>query len=56
MKDKSIRFRHEMRNDETGEIAAVTTLVGVHLDTQVRRARAFPADIRERAAAWQPAD
>ena len=53
IKDKSIRFRHEMRNDETGEIAAVTTLVGVHLDTQARRARAFPVDIRERAAAWQ---
>ena len=54
VKDKSIRFRHEMRNDETGEIAAVTTLVGVHLDTRARRARSFPAEIRERAATWQP--
>ena len=55
MKDKSIRFRHEMRNDETGEIAAVTTLVGVHLDTLARKARSFPVEIRQRAAAWQPA-
>ncbi len=54
MKDKSIRFCHEMRNDETGEIAAVTTLVGVHLDTQARKARAFPEDVRAQAAAWQP--
>ncbi|BAN46169.1 thioesterase family protein [Metapseudomonas resinovorans] len=56
LKDKSIEFRHEMRNDETGEIAAVTTLVGVHLDTLARRARAFPADIRERIDAWRAAE
>jgi acyl-CoA thioester hydrolase len=43
LKEKSIRFQHEMRKDETDEIAATTTLVGVFLDTTARRACAFPA-------------
>jgi acyl-CoA thioester hydrolase len=47
--EKSIRLVHEMRNDETGEIAAVTILVGVHLDTTTRLSRALPPDVRERA-------
>jgi len=51
IRDKSIRFEHEMRNDETGALAAQMVIVAVHLDTATRRARAFPADVRERAAA-----
>jgi acyl-CoA thioester hydrolase len=51
VKDKTIRFVHEMRNDESGELAATTVLVGVHLDTTSRKARSLPADIRERATA-----
>jgi len=42
---RKIRFRHEMRNEETGEVAAVTTLLGVHLDTQARKACAFPPEV-----------
>jgi acyl-CoA thioester hydrolase len=49
VREKSIRFLHEMRNDETGEIAAISILVGVHLDTTSRQGRALPSDIRERA-------
>jgi acyl-CoA thioester hydrolase len=45
--EKSIRIAHEMRDDETGEIAAVTILVGVHLDTASRQARPLPSDVRE---------
>lgn len=45
--EKSIRLVHQMRNDETGEIAAITILVGVSLDTTSRRARALPPDVRE---------
>ncbi len=45
-RDKSIRFVHEMMNDETGELAAVTELTGVHMDTEARRAVAFSDDIR----------
>ena len=51
IRDKSVRFEHEMRNDETGELAARMVIVAVHLDTATRRARPFPADVRERAAA-----
>ncbi|HEY4231528.1 MAG TPA: thioesterase family protein, partial [Thermoanaerobaculia bacterium] len=47
IRDKSIRFEHEMRNDETGELAAQMVIVAVHLDTTTRRARAFPTDVRE---------
>jgi acyl-CoA thioester hydrolase len=49
VKEKSIRLTHEMTNDETEEIAAITVIIGVHLDTNTRRARPLPADIRERA-------
>jgi acyl-CoA thioesterase FadM len=47
VKDKAVRFIHEMRNDATGEVAAVTVTVGVYLDTTVRRARSLPTDVRE---------
>jgi acyl-CoA thioesterase FadM/ketosteroid isomerase-like protein len=49
VREKSIRLMHEMRNDETGELAAIAILVGVHLDTTSRQARALPSDIGERA-------
>jgi len=48
-KDKTIRLRHEMRNDETGELAAATVVVGVYIDATVRKARHLPFDVRERA-------
>jgi acyl-CoA thioester hydrolase len=51
VKDKSLKFRHEMRNDETGEIAATAILVGVHFDTKVRKACPIPEDLRDRARA-----
>ena len=49
VRDKSIRMRHEMINDGTGELAARTVIVGVHLDTTIRKARSLPPDVRERA-------
>jgi acyl-CoA thioester hydrolase len=52
VKEKSVRFTHEMRNDETNEVAATTILVGVHLDTTLRKARPLPEKIRERARAF----
>jgi acyl-CoA thioester hydrolase len=55
LKEKSIRFQHEMRKEECDEVAATTTLVGVHLDTKARRACALPplvsARVRDLAAA-----
>jgi acyl-CoA thioester hydrolase len=48
VKEKSIRFVHEMRKEDTDEVAATTTLVGVHLDTAARRACALPAAVAAR--------
>jgi acyl-CoA thioester hydrolase len=38
-----------MTNGDTGEVAAVTTLLGVHMDTQARKSCPFPAELTERA-------
>jgi acyl-CoA thioester hydrolase len=51
VKEKSIRFEHEMTNVESGEVAARTTLKGVHIDTTLRRACALAPAVRDRAAA-----
>jgi acyl-CoA thioester hydrolase len=49
--DRKIRFTHEMRNDDTGEVAASTTILGVHLDTTTRRACSFEPSVVEAARA-----
>ena len=49
VKEKVIRLLHEMTNDETGEVAAITRLVTVYFDTAARKSVALPADVRERA-------
>lgn len=49
VKEKVIRFSHEMHNEETGEMAATTTITGIHLDTQLRKSCPFPPTVRERA-------
>jgi acyl-CoA thioester hydrolase len=53
-KDKSLRFEHEMMNDETGEVAARTTLKGVHLDTVARKSCPFAAPIVAKAQTMLP--
>ena len=59
LRDRSIRFRHEMRNAETGEIAASCEITAVHLDRQARNAIAFTDGVRRIAetqlAAAEPA-
>jgi acyl-CoA thioester hydrolase len=49
LKDKSIRFLHEMRNAETGEIAATCEITGVHMDRQARKSAPFEPAIRNAA-------
>jgi acyl-CoA thioesterase FadM len=51
IKDKVIRFTHEMRKADTDEVAATTALTAVHLDKVARRACAFPESVREKGAA-----
>ena len=48
VKDKVLRFNHEMRNAQSGEVAATTLLTGVFLDRTARKACPFPTDIRGR--------
>src|SRR5215467_15363804 len=47
-REKALLFVHEMANEEKHEVAARTFLTGVCLDTTTRKARALPADVRER--------
>jgi acyl-CoA thioester hydrolase len=47
VREKTIRMRHEMTNDVTAELAAVTEIVAVHMGTSPRRSRCLPADVRE---------
>lgn len=51
MKERSVRFEHEMVNDDTGEVAARTVLKGVHLDKVTRRSCSFDEAIVHRAQA-----
>jgi acyl-CoA thioester hydrolase len=48
---KRLVFVHEMWNDESGDVAARTTLTAVHLDTSARKSCAFPTSIIEIARA-----
>jgi acyl-CoA thioester hydrolase len=45
MKEKVVRFFHEMRNQETNEVSAITILTGVHMDLQARKSCSFPEEI-----------
>ena len=49
IREKVIRLCHEMLNAVTDEVAATTTLTGVHLDSETRKSRPFPAEIIEQA-------
>lgn len=52
MKDKTIRFTHEMRREDTREIAATTVLTGVFMDLATRKACPFPSEIRARVGSF----
>ena len=49
--DKRLRVRHEMRNIETGEVAATCEITAVHLDKQQHKSCEFPPAIRAAAEA-----
>jgi acyl-CoA thioester hydrolase len=51
IRDRSVRFVHEMRQASSGEIAAVCAMTGVHMDSRTRKATPFGADIKSRGAA-----
>jgi acyl-CoA thioester hydrolase len=49
IKEKAIRFFHEMHNEETGEVSAISEMTAVHLDTVRRKSCPFPGQFVERA-------
>ena len=51
VRDKVIRFLHEMRNIEKGTVVAASEITAVHLDRKARKACSFPAAIRAAAEA-----
>jgi acyl-CoA thioester hydrolase len=50
LREKSIRFLHEMRNAETGEMVATCEITGVHMDRGLRKSAPFEDAIRNIAA------
>jgi acyl-CoA thioester hydrolase len=42
IRDKVVKFVHEMRNAQTGEISALCVLTGVHMNSATRKSTAFP--------------
>lgn len=51
VRDKVVRFLHEMRNIEKGTVAATTEIMAVHLDRRTHKSCPFPAAIRAGAEA-----
>jgi acyl-CoA thioester hydrolase len=49
--DKRLRVRHEMRNIETGAVAAVSEITAVYLDKQEHKACLLPEPVRVAAEA-----
>ncbi|MGY4466683.1 acyl-CoA thioesterase FadM [Bradyrhizobium sp. LB9.1b] len=47
IRDKSIRFRHDMANAETDEIAVFCEITVVHMDRSQRKSGPFTDAIRE---------
>ncbi len=51
VREKTLRFVHEMINTSTQEISAITLLTGVFLDTEARKSCPLPEAQRQRAEA-----
>jgi acyl-CoA thioester hydrolase len=49
--ERRLCVRHEMRNIETGDVAAVSEITSVHLDKQAHKSCPFPAAVRQAAEA-----
>jgi acyl-CoA thioester hydrolase len=51
MTSKRMHVRHEMRNIETGAVAAISEITSVHLDKQAHKSCDFPPAVRAAAEA-----
>ncbi|HET7527243.1 MAG TPA: acyl-CoA thioesterase, partial [Burkholderiaceae bacterium] len=54
VKERSLRFEHEMIDETTGAVAARTTLKAVHLDAVQRKSTALAASVIAKAQALIP--
>lgn len=45
VRDKVMRFRHDMVNNVDGQLVASTELTGVHMDQETRKSTPFPEGI-----------
>lgn len=49
VREKTVRFAHEMRNVETSETAATCEMTAVHLDRKARKSRPWPPEVHDAA-------
>jgi len=49
VRDRVVRFVHELSNVETGDVCALSEFTVVCVDSRTRRARMFPPEIAQRA-------
>lgn len=49
MREKVLRFRHELVNTENGEVCSICEFTAVCLNPETRRSQPFPAQVAERA-------
>jgi acyl-CoA thioester hydrolase len=49
VREKVIRFVHEMLNSETGEVVAICEMTAIHMDRVARKSSPIPAEILEAA-------
>lgn len=51
VRDKALRFAHEMLHLESGEVAATSSYTVVHMSHETRKAAPLPDDVREKLEA-----
>jgi len=51
IRERSMRFAHDMWNAATSELAASCEITGVHMDLRARKAVSFPDEVRAAALA-----
>ena len=49
VREMIVRFVHEMRNAETGEVVATCEMTTIHMDRVARKSAPIPPELREAA-------
>ncbi len=56
LREKAVRFVHQMRDAELDEVVAICEITAVHLNRQTRKSHPFPVEIRRAAEERLSAD